>query len=105
MKAEVSKVKQPKAEHKKDSKVTHNAGKPKVVAETDVKAVEQPIVHVHEPLKQTFHVGMILLGCGSSIPSSSQDQLNSKKMSSLEERKAKLGTNLYEATSIRVALG
>lgn len=70
-----------------------------------MKAVEQPIVHVHEPLKQTFHVGMILLGSGSMMPSSSPEAVESKKKSSLEERKAKLGTNLFEATSLRVAFG
>jgi len=37
-----------------------------VPAEGESTAVEE-VKHTHEPLKQTFHVGMILLGCGSSV--------------------------------------
>ena len=37
-----------------------------VPAEARSTSVEE-VKHTHEPLKQTFHVGMILLGCGSSV--------------------------------------
>jgi hypothetical protein len=37
-----------------------------VPAEGGSTSIEE-VKHTHEPLKQTFHVGMILLGCGSSV--------------------------------------
>ena len=39
----------------------------KVVPAEGGSTIVEEVKHTHEPLKQTFHVGMILLGCGSSV--------------------------------------
>ena len=75
------------------------------VKKEDMMKTDQPIEHRHEPNKQTFHVGMLLFGCGSEGEHKFSDQPKSRYYQSpLEERKAKLGTNLFEATSLRIAL-
>ena len=45
----------------------------------------QDIVHKHTPMRQTFHIGMLLFGPGTT-------------------NKEIYGSNLYETTSLRVAL-
>ena len=40
--------------------------KPEVIKSLSVINKDE-IVHVHQPFKQTFHVGMLLFGCGSGI--------------------------------------
>jgi hypothetical protein len=39
----------------------------KIVPAEGGSTIVEEVKHTHEPLKQTFHVGMILLGCGSSV--------------------------------------
>ena len=64
----------------------------------------EEVKHNHEPLKQTFHVGMILLGCGSSVRHTDGEVKEASKKATIEERKALLGTNLHEVTSLNIAL-
>ena len=56
-------------EAKKEKVVQSSAPKveAKVVAAEGGSTIVEEVKHTHEPLKQTFHVGMILLGCGSSV--------------------------------------
>ena len=103
----VKEVKQKKALELKIAKAMQSFA-PKVEAkaapgEGGSTAVEE-VKHTHEPLKQTFHVGMILLGCGSSVQKTDGDAKQASKKPTIEERKAQLGTNLHEVTSLNIAL-
>jgi len=44
-------------------------------------------------MQQTFHVGMLVLGCGSAHEGGDST-----------DKKNKLGTNLFEVTALRTAL-
>ncbi|CDW83217.1 UNKNOWN [Stylonychia lemnae] len=87
------------------------------------EAVDKP--HIHEPLKSTFHVAMLLLGCGVHyenpknvqvvIPSSKQDQNENSEQINAEtkannspqkppKQKLEIGTNILEATALRTIL-
>jgi hypothetical protein len=64
---EVKKVSTQEAKKEKVVKSTAPKVEAKVVAAEGGSTIVEEVKHTHEPLKQTFHVGMILLGCGSSV--------------------------------------
>ena len=74
MKQRTEKKTKPKsAEYKKETPVVKEKRTPPVVQDKksqvqEPEKKEEPskaVEHNHEPLKQTFHVGMLLMGCGS----------------------------------------
>jgi U3 small nucleolar RNA-associated protein 14 len=64
---EVKKVSTQEAKKEKVVQSTAPKVEAKVVPAEGGGTIVEEVKHTHEPLKQTFHVGMILLGCGSSV--------------------------------------